>query len=367
MRKQPVPETSTTLLTQHGVLNPALFGKMRTRFGKVKITNAGMANAEQGVLDAYTGRNRLTIAGFGETYSVNCPFCADSRQRLSVNYTYGTLGSQYTGELRDFIWRCYNEECQRKQANRKQLAEWLIWTSGRMTPMEVHEGVAVPQGTLTPCNLPGRCTHARYLPPTHPMIAYFAGRKEGPVLASTLIAYDIHYCADAPLKGAVGRAIIPLQFEGELVGWQGRYLGDVDWKATGIQKYYNLPGFMKTLMLYNYDAAAAIQDRPYVVVTEGITSAWAVGQRAVALFGKTMSHRQMQLLTTTWAHRPIFVYLDGSAEEESKKLMAALALHTGPVVNVRLPAGRDPGNLDQVANLGMLRGAASRHAEPFSI
>jgi len=347
--------------TQLPVLNPTLYARLRGRFGTVKITNSGVANAERLEVDPVLGRSRLKVGGFGETYAVNCPFCRDSRQRLSVNYTYGTAGPQHQGEIRTFLWRCYNEDCQRKLENRKQLAEWLIWTNGGAT-MEVSEGTAVPAGVLVSCNLPGRCIHARHLGPDHPMVAYFTQRRQGPVAHSTLVDRELHYCVDAPLRGAVGRAIIPLYFEGRLVGWQGRYLGDIDWKAAGIQKYYNLPGLSKTLLLYEYDRAASIPNRPYVVVVEGVTSAWAVGQHAVALFGKSMSARQQQLLLSTWAGRPILVYLDGSAVNESEKIVQALATHDAPVVNVRLPAELDPGNLDPVANMGVLRHAA-RNAE----
>ncbi len=344
---------------QPPVLNPMLYARLRGRFGTVKVTNQGVANTERMEFDSALGREKLKVITYGETYSVNCGFCTDSRQRLSVNYTYGTAGPQHTGEIRTFLWRCYNEECQRKLEHRKQLADWIVWSNGGAT-MELSEGTAVPTGVLVPCNLPGRCLHSRFLGPDHPMVAYFSQRRQGPVLHSTLVERDIHYCVDAPLRGAVGRAIIPLYFKGQLVGWQGRYLGDLDWKATGIQKYYNLPGLSKTLMLYEYDRAAAVPNRPYVVIVEGVTSAWAVGVNAVALFGKSMSVHQQRLLLNDWSGRPIFIYLDGSAASESQKIAEMLVQHNAKVIDVRLPKELDPGNLDQVANIGVLRNAAMK-------
>lgn len=342
------------------VLNPSLYGRLKARFGKVKVTNPGIANTERVEQDIVRGRAHTVVVNYGETYLVNCPFCHDTRQRMSVNHTYGTTGSKrYDGELRTFMWRCYNEDCQRREECRQQLAEWLIWSNGnRGVTLHVEQGIEAPAQALEPCQLPGRCLPASVLSSTHPMISYFAQRRQGMVTKSTLIAHDVSYCADSPLREAVGRAIIPLYFKEKLVGWQARYLGDVDWKATGIQKYYNLPGFRKTLMLYEYDRAAAIPSRPYVVVVEGVTSAWAVGPMAVALFGKSMSQTQRQLLCETWDGKPIFIYLDGSAVEEARKISASLAGRRGPVVVVRMDPSLDPGNLDYTTNLGNLRRAA---------
>jgi len=341
------------------LLNPMLFSRLQGRFGRVKVTNSGAPNEERIEFDSLTDRSRLKVSSFGETYHVNCAFCRDTRQRMSVNHTYGTTGPGQGGEVRTFLWRCYNEECQQNFENRKQLADWLVWSNGRDQQMTVSEGIAVPARALSASNLPGRCVHARHLGSDHPMVTYFRQRRQGPVLHSTLVQYDIHYCMDAPIRSVVGRAVIPFYFNNTLVGWQARYLGDLDWKASGIQKYYNLPGFSKTLMLYEYDRAVSQPGRPYVVVVEGVTSAWAVGPHAVALFGKTMSAKQQNLLLTDWAGKPIFVYLDGSAEAESRKVVESLrASHNGPVINVRLPASMDPGNLDPMANMGQIRSAA---------
>lgn len=354
-----VVRVSSPVLANHPpVLNEMLYARLVTRFGRVRIQNQGVANQEGYEYDTSLGRSKLKIQGFGETYHVNCPFCEDARGRLSINYTYGSSGPDAAGDLRTFLWRCYNEDCQRNQECRKKLADMLVWTTGQDMPMQLQQGTAATQGVLAETELPGRCTHAKYLAATHEMIAYFNSRG---ILQSTLVDYDVHFCADAPIRSVIGRAIIPLYFESKLVGWQGRYLGDLDWKAAGVQKYFNLPGLSKSLLLYSYDRALAVPNRPYVVVTEGLTSAWAVGPTAVAVLGKTMSRRQCQLILTGWATRPVFVYLDGSAKDEAEKVANMIReTHNAPVIDVRLPEGRDPGNLDRLANLGMLRGAAAQ-------
>jgi len=63
-----------------------------------------------------------------------------------------------------------------------------------------------------------------------------------------------------------GRIFIPVIMNGMLVGWQGRYIGDPDWKVSRVQKYFNLRGMSKKDMLYNFDVA---KNQPMVVLVEG--------------------------------------------------------------------------------------------------
>jgi DNA primase len=140
----------------------------------------------------------------------------------------------------------------------------------------------------------------------------------------------------------LGRIYVPIRMGGRLVGWQGRYAGELDWGATGKPKYYNAPGMRKGQLLYNYDQALR---QPLVVVVEGVTDVWRVGPAGVALFGKSASPEQARLLAAGWHGKPVVVLLDADAADEAEKVRRQVAaLHPEQVVVVTLPDGLDPGS-----------------------
>jgi hypothetical protein len=132
--------------------------------------------------------------------------------------------------------------------------------------------------------------------------------------------------------------------DGQLVGWQCRFIGDIDWKRAGMAKYYTRPGMPKRLMFYNYDQA---KNYPLVVLTEGISDVWAVGPQAVAMLGKKLHASQERLLCDTWGEGVLVVMLDPDARDETDKLVQRLeSKFAGGVVPVYLDE-QDPGDLDR--------------------
>jgi DNA primase len=216
----------------------------------------------------------------------------------------------------------------------------------------------------------------RQLPSDHPVITYLVQqRRFSPSwLADT---YGVAYVQSAlsefwPMQG---RLYIPLMMRGRLVGWQGRYVGEADWKATGINKYYNLPRIRKSLMLYGYDEAIASKS-PFVVVVEGVTDVWGVGPPAVSTLGCSLSDTQLQLLLQ-W--KTIVVYYDpdtyncrrspgGQVQPPAmlrllEKLLPA-ATAVGAIVHVvSPPAGTDPGTMSRTENWNHLVQAISNQQE----
>jgi DNA primase len=107
----------------------------------------------------------------------------------------------------------------------------------------------------------------------------------------------------------------------------------------------HLPGMPKREVLYNFDGA---RDVHFVIVVEGITDVWRIGDPAVAILGKTISPVQAELLRTTWRHKPIVVMLDGEARAEADAIVDKLAQSgDNPVVAARLPVGVDPADLSE--------------------
>ena len=128
---------------------------------------------------------------------------------------------------------------------------------------------------------------------------------------------------------------------GKLVGWQARFPGEADWRIT--PKYYTCPGMKKTRCLYGFDSA---RQSPVVFLTEGVTDVWAIGNGAVALFGKSASVYQRDLIATTWRRGAAVVLLDHDARTEAARLTSELQRRLqGGAVHVELPAGSDPASL----------------------
>jgi DNA primase len=124
--------------------------------------------------------------------------------------------------------------------------------------------------------------------------------------------------------------------EGVQVSWQARYIGELDWKATKIPKYWTCPGTRKSLALYGYDDAIGM---PFVVLMEGPTDVCAFGAGAVAMMGKALSPVQQRLLQDNW--QKVVLLLDGEAFVESEMLCRELMARR-QVVHVQLPDGIDP-------------------------
>ena len=153
---------------------------------------------------------------------------------------------------------------------------------------------------------------------------------------------------------AAGRVVAPIMMNGVRVGWQARLVGEPRYNT--IPKYYTCPGMPKSQVLYNFDTA---RGEPYVIVVEGITDVWRIGDQAVALLGKTLSRQQSRLLTDTWPGKPIIVMLDGEARQETDAIVAELvASGRNPVVPIRLDPGWDPADYDRDALRNMIKSQA---------
>ena len=65
-------------------LNQQLYDLLCRRFGSVAIANEGEAMASRYCYDPFKERTVRDIDVWGESYSVDCPFCNDTRKRLSI-------------------------------------------------------------------------------------------------------------------------------------------------------------------------------------------------------------------------------------------------------------------------------------------
>jgi hypothetical protein len=130
-----------------------------------------------------------------------------------------------------------------------------------------------------------------------------------------------------------GRIIIPVYENRQLVSLTARSLNSEP-------KYLNLKD-EKSIMpirdcLYGYDFC----NQDFVLVLEGVTDVWRMGDNSCGLFGKTMSTAQKHKLIKKF--RFIFILLDPDAVASSKKIADQLRPYRR-VFNL-LVDGSDPGD-----------------------
>jgi hypothetical protein len=340
-------------------LNPGLYWRLERCFGNVRVENEGDPGYGNFGIDPVTLRPRSRGRG-GEEYIVTCPFCADRRGHLYINYRYG-LRDPETGSDNTGLAHCFRRDCLSNPANRGELADRIFslvahdfGNAGRLLPASEGEPFVRHSTTIEP---PGDLVPLTELPEDHRAAQYMTGRGFDLAELGRLwgVAYCVVPCAYTPM---VGRVYVPIRMGGRLVGWQGRYAGELDWGATGKPKYYNAPGMRKGQLLYNYDQALR---QPCVVVVEGVTDVWRVGLPAVALFGKSATQEQARHLAAGWHGKPVVILLDADATEEAEKVRHQVAaLHPGQVVVVTLPDGLDPGSCPRDELWDFLRAEAKR-------
>jgi hypothetical protein len=347
-----------------GPLCPGLYELLRREFGDIIIANEG----EEVVIaskrwNPVEERTEWDIVQPGEYYRVNCPYCGDGRHRLWFHYCYGQRDAD--GRTINWLVNCYNEGClsghdRRAIENREDLEIRLfnaeMSNADRGLLLTTRPGKRDDNGPLAEVAMPGKVITLDKLPADHEAVQYIEDR--GYDAAKLGRKYGLCYCHKTFEYSQVqSRIIIPITMDGQLVGWQARYVGELDWSACGVRKYYNLPGMKKRKMLYNWDRAS--QGR-IIVVVEGVTGVWTVGDAGTALLGKSITAHQMYRLGTLPVAKGqpycLVLMLDPDAAKDYKeKRRLDLAFGTltseylksgGATVRVNLPDGKDPGNFD---------------------
>jgi hypothetical protein len=241
--------------------------------------------------------------------------------------------------------RCFNEECLKRDTelyrtlyiqiynlvNCHQRASYYVKGKAPiLSTLELKEGAA-----------PGSLTQLKDLPPYHPAILYL--RSRGYDIDELVHRWQLMYCerASPQFKLAENRIIIPIVQNKIWVGWQARYIGDIDFKATKICKYYTLPSMPKRLVLYNHDKALA---QSMVIICEGPTSAWSLYPYGVALLGKNATIQQQRIIAKQCANKHVLIMLDGDAVADTTRLYNQLKSYIKNLVRISLPPDRDPGS-----------------------
>jgi hypothetical protein len=237
----------------------------------------------------------------GEHYSVDCPFCGDTRKRLWLSHAWGSTYEIDGKEIpisRGLIC-CFNENCTDKGDNFNKFCSYL---EGKLRPTVVPKATLNTSGALIPVDFPE---------PTYEVTAVGAD----PVITRYLLdrKYDL-----AELNNEWGfrygkidfydvNAVIMPVFDNygrQCAFWQARYpiigpIPETFRDGRKKPKYYLPAGSKKSLVLYNLYRAMKTD---FIVLTEGIFDAVRVGPSGVAMFGKDLSTRQMQDLYASANH-----------------------------------------------------------------
>lgn len=330
----------------------------------VKVAQAGEREVTTRVRDDNTGQDVDKVVSNGEQYRVCCPYCGDKRYRLYIGYLWNTLDSQNRRQ-RSRIF-CQNENC-----SMKYFEEEL---RGYMQEVRIDVNVVGKRTqALGLIALPGACVSLRDLPINHPGVEYVKSRKFDPYELADV--WGISYCVTAPeddrgfvpgtgayAKLVRDRLIIPIYWGGKLAGWQARSL-----EPRPSVKYYTCPGMNKSMLLYNGDRAKQFS---FGVVVEGVTDCWRVGERGVALLGKTLSQYQLQMLYNFWSRGGCCLMLDPDAHERDKQhpdRPSAVEIALSKInakgfkegfFDVCPPQGEDPGSMTNVNIWALITGYA---------
>lgn len=272
----------------------------------------------------------------GEEFRVNCPFCNDTNGHLYINHLYG-VDPELTVDRMPSLAYCHHG-CLNAAKNRMALRSMLL---GLGTRNVFH--IKQDNSVLFKKPVPRKLEPLSNVIPIEALPAWHVARKylceERGYSLDTLTKYSVGYCdSSSQTKYIKNCIVLPVYFKQAFSGWQARYIGD---PPPNVPKYYIQPGMRKSNVLYGYDFAF---DKPYIVIVEGVTDVWRVGNQAVCGFGKHLSLFQRDSLCSLG--KPLVVMLDPDAREEAMKLTAVLKRNTtAPVYQVQLPS-KDSGKSD---------------------
>lgn len=296
-------------MTDMQVLNASLFNKLIKIFGEVNVHKSG----ENLHLSVINGRIS-TSGGWGECYSVNCPFCNDSKKHLWISHAFGTKTKE--GKIL-YPAVCYRNNCLSKIENRKILIRRIKSPLGIPLYTErINKETKNDQSGVVEVNLPEPSEFLNKLPQKHQAVEYVISRGFDPDWLSNHFGVKVYIGNNVNLRE---RLIIPIFESGKLVGWLGRSYTNAD------PKYYNMPGLSSSRILFNVDKARMRNE--FVVLVEGVfdvfrmTKIFAIGQWSpfVALLGSSLSEEKRKFIEKHW--KKIYIALDNDAEVKAKEML----------------------------------------------
>jgi len=264
------------------VINRFLYAALRSLYGEVRVTSPDTRRIE----------SQGEVVTAGEHYNVCCPFCGDTRHRLSISYRW--LDVEHSTSEWGHLANCFNEGCREVYgtAFRDTVRERAELASVGLLS-DVPAAVEPTYSPDTPIaaqrfDLPNTAVPVLDLPQDH--AAYQFIRMKYPGIPSGYMArhYGLLYCEHADPRWPRTRStlVFPVHDQQGLLGWQARAL-DPQSKT----RWYIPPGLI--LPVYNL---YRVPRTSTLVLAEGIPAAIACGPTGVAIFNKALSAQRCKAI-----------------------------------------------------------------------
>jgi hypothetical protein len=276
-------------------LNAELYEQLKQRFGDVKLANEGESYRYE-INRFKTGLARLVDVQPGEQYYIRCPICKDHKQRLTISHVNGQK-LRGLEDLGPVTWkvRCFN--CDFPRGEKRAALEILLGDYANRVKLGLvsrldQSGPAIKKEMEQPGELGALTADSA------------AGQyvlKRGFDLDVLVNKYKMQRIAvpKADRRFLSERLFIPVFADTKLVYWQARDVYGMDDTIP----YYICKGGTKSL--FNFDQASKAN---FIVISEGVFDAVTIGTNAVALFGKSITPRQIDQLASF--RKPVVVALD---------------------------------------------------------
>lgn len=288
---------------------------------------------------------------FGEVYPatypnvhLDCPYCADNKQRLYVTFEAHGKKKQGWGwcqkeQVRHDFYELYrdHENLTDAETMERLYGDPTVSPYGKARKAldeyanrkNIHE---VAEAEKTIIQWPSKYVPLWGLSPQEwkkKVPAYMVNRKIDQAMCEQ---YLLGYCGAG--SEFVGRMIAPIYQFGKLVGFQGRAMHD-----SIKPKYRFMAGLTAGDYLYNLDNALGNE---WVILVEGIFDVWGVRRagfnNVVASFGKHLTEIGARTLTTHF--KRVLLFWDTDALKEIVKLAEGLE---GMIdLSVTFLNGKDP-------------------------
>jgi len=274
------------------VLNEPLYAALVERFGYLKVYNEGVKRIEERVPG---GHNQVIERG--ESYNVDCPFCGDEKQRLSISYRWLDRVSNFNRSRVLGLIHCYNESCEQSMPDEfwmellEKVKAYEIDLPDDIPELERKVSARTQRGAIP---MPQGCVPLTELPKDHDAIKFLLSNYRGftsyKVVEYVTRVYGACWTAtkDEIFLPAQYRIIFPIwDISGKQVAWQGRAIS-----PNTQPRWYLPPGFVK--VFYNLHGVSPL-DIP--VLSEGILNAIFSGPTGIAMFGKQLNTLRAEQLS----------------------------------------------------------------------